>query len=111
MTDLSSLIERIEKSEEASFALEKAIHLAIHGDAAKGQIPPAYTVQVDRAIALIPGGLHFSAQTDRDGAHVSVGRADSDARGTFYVNCHHGDAKTLALAICAAALKARNPSE
>lgn len=55
---------------------------------------------------LVPEGLHFSAQTDRDGAHVSVGKADSDARGTFYTKCQHGDAKTLAMAICAAALKA-----
>lgn len=62
------------------------------------------------AMMLVPEGLHWCCQTDRDGAHVSVGKADSDARGTFYTDCRQGTAKSLALALTAAALRARATS-
>ena len=65
-----------------------------------------YTASIDAAMTLVPEGLHWCCQTDRDGAVATVGRADSDARGIFYTDCKQATAKTLPLAICAAALRA-----
>lgn len=68
---------------------------------------PHFTISFDAALLLILNGLHWTGQTDGDEARMTVGKADSDARGIFYTNCQQGVAKTAARALCAAALRAK----
>jgi len=56
---------------------------------------PAYTRSLDTALKLIPDGKHWMLQTRFNGYHAEVGWP------------HAGNAATPALALCAAALRAR----
>jgi hypothetical protein len=108
--EIKSLIERIEKSEGAAFALDKEIHLAIHGMAANGQIPPAYTAQIERALALLPEGAAWAVTNCKGGIPENADFSASSAAISVNGGEYRANAATPALALCAAALKARNPS-
>lgn len=99
---LSSLIERIEAGEGPSFGLEREIFHAIYGDAARGQIPSAYTGQIDRALGLVPEGWWHGYHTSDAGfeAHCFEPIPDSAL--------FEGRGATPALALCAASLRARS---
>lgn len=108
---LLRLAERLERSTGPDRELDFAILRLADPRAEKtGPLPgdPKYTASLDAAMTLIPEGLYWTSQTDRDGAVMTVGKADSDARGIFYTDYHQATARTPALALASAALKAHS---
>lgn len=100
MPDLTDLIARLEKEPSGSLALDREVWEAVAGDDASAlEIPPAYTVSLDRALTLVPKGRYVKLQIDRthDRAWVWVELDDVEAVA-------HA---TPALALVIAALKAR----
>lgn len=63
--------------------------------------PPFYTTSLDAAVTIVPEGLQWSVQAWRDIVWANV--VTGPGRGPLY----RGEAKTPALALGAAALKAR----
>ena len=129
--EIKSLIERIEKSEGADRELDGAIALSLgwtlqkmKGDARpyyrkpgatqyyNRAEPPAYTASIDAAMTLVPEHSLFTVRTLWDDSKTAglavVSRYEGERR--FWMGEHQSVAATPALALCAAALKARNPS-
>ena len=112
--DILALADRVEKAEASEQAEMIADAWDVLGPIRKWESAEAarFADMLDAeayesaAMMLVPEGLHWTAQTDKDGAHVSVGKADSDARGIFYTGCRQATAKSLGLALTAAALHA-----
>jgi len=104
MTDLSSLIERIEKSEGADREIDRQIGLAV-----SVQPAPAYTASIDAAMTLVPEGWSFEVRSSGTG---DPGQASvwNPMRAPGHEEYRVSNFATPALALCAAALKARNPS-
>lgn len=94
---MKELIERIEKAQAPNLALEWEIHLAVHGIEGAGMYGkhPNYTASLDKALSLVPAknGWNLQGNTDVFCAVVA---------GHYSKTC-----RTPALALCAAALKAR----
>lgn len=85
---------------------------SLHGTVMHRDVP-AFTTSPDSALSLVPKGLGVSVS--RHGKHgddceAHVGKSDSDARGNFMMDTKHGEGKTMALAVCIAALRARATS-
>lgn len=94
------LIRKVEKAEHGSMALDYEIWAHVAGDdASKLDIPPAYSVSIDRAMSLVP-----------DARWVSVERWHNGRGKVAIFGCdQYFEAATPALALCAAALWAREP--
>lgn len=120
MTDLSLLIERIEKSEGADRELDHAIYEALgkpvvrmasastHGTDLVNWAP-FYSASLDAAVTLVPDGWYWRAGHGvlwSGWAHLNLKHPDYCDRGDE----HSAHAETPALALCACALKARNHS-
>ena len=87
---------------EPSAALDATIKAAVIGG---GGMPKRYTTSLDAAVTLVPEGWLLHSMRQGDPASLKS-----------FPNCaeagpHRGTGKTLALAICAAALKARAAKE
>jgi hypothetical protein len=92
--------------------VDQAIDQAIGNVCADGwaHLVPEYTRSLDAAMTLVP--YDMGANVSRHGKRnedcsAYVGKSDSDARGNFMTGTSAGEAKTMALALCIAALKAR----
>jgi hypothetical protein len=96
---LRDLIERVEKAEGPAFVLDCNVGRVLRPDRDSW---PAYTASVDAALSLMPAGRRMSVQQRRSYEPIWVsfmvdGSTEYDATGR---------AKTLALAITAASLRA-----
>ena len=112
---LRDVIAQVEKAEGADASVDEAIYRVLgywwdsgEGEwcapdsprAAEGQEVPAYTSRRGAAVSLVPEGWRWSVDT----LHAAGPLAVCDpARGPYV----RGEAATPALALCAAALKAR----
>lgn len=105
---MDDLIARLEKATEGSMELDDAIHLSLGeklSDDDSIVFVPFYTTSLDAALSLVPEGHSKDmAECPENGAVVRVYfgpiRENSAGEPT-------GRANTLALALCIAALKAR----
>lgn len=113
MTALSDLIARLEAAKEGSRELDVAIIRAGYGipivqdswsdqDLLAGDIVPMYTRSLDAALTLVP-----------DGWQCDVRICDGACRATVGGTKKFGEARapTAALALCIAALKAREAAK
>lgn len=103
MTNLSSLIERIKRSEGADRELDRAIGLAV-----SVQPAPAYTASIDAAMTLVEPRALWAHGSMEDGPFARICWPRPD--GTFTDSYFETNCATVPLSICACALKARNPS-
>lgn len=105
---MSSLIERIEAASEGSRSLDWEIHLH-DGLDGKGMFGshPSYSTSIDAAMTLVPVGFEVSM-------YGAVGSISPQAQlETQQMRDNHdypisGKGASIALALCAAALKARS---
>jgi len=118
--DLIALAERVEAAERPSRELDAQIHFAIHARikplgtetwafVAQTFNIPRYTASVDAAQKLVPDGCVWFAGTDHEVpgmAHVNWPGITTDDRPANYDT----QAASPALALCAAALRARAAS-
>ena len=126
---MSDLIARLEAAEEGSRELDFAIaeHLGMHPRWSKsttkarkmhrhvdGGPIPAWTGGIDAALTLVPEGWDYSIGTDtrkdesaRKYGWARVMERAEDHPGHYTGNELYAEAATPALALCAAALKAR----
>ena len=116
-----TLIEELEAATEGSRELDARIAQAAYPDLRQGggglwylhdvhvRIEP-YTTSIDSALTLVPAGwlwgLHLNDIRDIFGGGLTQAfvREASDDRAAAY---HHAEAASAALALCIAALKAR----
>ena len=111
MTTLAALIERLESATEGSRELD----LAIDRWAREQHLPHVsraqlrYTQSLDAALTLVPGGARYKVGNLRQAWGYDLGRdvfqaalSDTGRRGFIT-----GHAATAALALCIAALRAR----
>jgi hypothetical protein len=68
---------------------------------------PAFTASLDAAMTLVPEGWDWSAGTGRGTGWATLGLPDDDQMGGSSDDEVSCDAATPALALCAAALRAR----
>lgn len=126
MSDLLTLAERCER-EEPAWELECEIGCAVQAAgtivrASEGWLinrgtqhepqwepykPPRYTTSLDAAVTLVPDGAEWNLTNLYGVAHSEVGLNFSD--GNWQTGRHIGG--HLALALCAAALRARAAME
>lgn len=118
--EIKSLIERIEKSEGADRELDHAIYEALgkpvvrmasastHGTDLVNWAP-FYSASLDAAVTLVPEGWSFEVRSSGTG---DPGQASvwNPMRAPGHEEYRVSNFATPALALCAAALKARNPS-
>ena len=103
---MRDLIERLEAADGPQFVLDVEIWKTCHPADWKWQHgrfnPPAYTASIDAALTLVPEGwLWRIMPSDFDGWLAEVWTDDT-------LDCEFGvRAKTPALAICIAALRAK----
>ena len=108
MTNLSDLIAWIEAASGPDRAIDWAIHLrdGLEGVGMYGA-HPAYTTSIDAALTLVPEGYAYTIYggdpNRKDSA--SLGRIPNP--GELMADDYVGEGATPALALCAAALKAR----
>lgn len=104
--NLEALAVRCEAAEAADRNLDAMIHFAITNGVGCGmaQDAPAYSASIDAALQLVPEGWArgFTDRRTVPGMKVNAQCWTSADRSTV-----HGDAATPALALCAAALRAR----
>lgn len=107
--DLAALIQRVEAAEGPSRELDHAISMALSPCNAMmdARACPRYTASLDAAASLVP-----------DGAFWIVSRSSYETRryveiptAAAVVGSIRSDAATPALALCAAALRARQAME
>jgi len=131
MTALLELAERCEKAIWPDRELDAAIGYAVAPEKASIHYRPVYTASIDAAMTLVPedfilGNLRQRTRYElADALQNSVDEREH-REWTAYIHpqtnertfrigprhFHHGDAATPALALCAAALRARTaPSE
>jgi hypothetical protein len=111
MMSLSDLAERCERATRSGAALDAAIWCALNGvalsdklvaDFERGQAP-RYTASLDAALTLVPEGFDWIIGRTNSGLTI---HAEVGGRGGEYQRF----AETPALALCAAALRARDVS-
>lgn len=116
---LNELIERLEKATGPDVALDHAIAFAL-GDNFRASWKPEVTGDLNRAIQLVPKGMSWIIATevilltkDRNGAESKNCCAMViDGASGPYIDLQHAEfAPTTALALCIAALKARQAQE
>lgn len=102
---MDDLIQRIEAAEGADRALDYDIAHLTGDHFRNGGKAPAYTASIDAALTLVPEGYDWSLDNfdgDRGRPHAWVCKD-----GPFY----NATAATPALALCAAALRAKEISD
>ena len=106
MSDLLKLAERCER-EEPSFALERQIMYAVYSvppqHPIEGDKPKPYTTSLDAAVTLVPDDCEqWAVATKKNMPRPIVAQVNE---GSWYAGA------TPALALCAAALRARAHGE
>ncbi len=108
MTDLKSLIAKLETAKKGSRELDWDITIIIEFPR-NGSAPP-YTTSLDAALTLVPEGC-YETILSWNSMKSEFGYCRMNVRGPFGKHGWHedriGEGKTPALAICIAALKAR----
>ena len=114
---MKDLIERLEKATEGSDALDAAIHRAVTGEVViegppfnmpvvmRGGNPvaiPRRSRSLDAALTLVPEGYFVTLATRKDAPPEAFVWWANDTRSEY------GQAPSLPLALCIAALKARS---
>jgi hypothetical protein len=114
MTDLIGLAERCEKATGPDRELEQDICDTVHGPnympnvfQQDGSRIPRYTASLDAAMTLVPNGMGWSVNRYASGTWARAGVYEDNGRDPGY----YCDAATPALALCAAALRARATKE
>lgn len=122
MSDLLKLAERCEAATGPDRELDGAVHTAVTGFEPRrggigwpdnalvvpgfpGWVPlPAYTASIDAAMSLVPSGMEFGcgSKDDSGSAWAWVGKFHGP------LNIEEGEPTSAALALCAAALRARS---
>jgi hypothetical protein len=104
MTDLQSLLSRLEKAQEGNWRLDKAISEKVVGRTYFGGLDQRFSRSVDAALSLVPEGLMVSMT-------IGHGQAVANVKTGSILNPETrewpGYAKTPALALVVAALRAR----
>jgi hypothetical protein len=108
---LLELAERCEAASGPDIDLERDIVSAIAGRRASGPLvmEQRYTASIDAARTLVPEGIGwwFSAGQTRDGNESFAYVIDITGKLHFRAGDPHGKVANPALALCAAALRAR----
>lgn len=100
VTDMASLIARLEQASESSRELDAEIARAMRGAHGDKIDAPEYTDSIDAALLLVPDGAAWSVMQNHISPAASVG---GNRVGPWWRR-----RSTPALALCIAALKARN---
>lgn len=124
MTNANTLADRVEGAEGPSYALDCEIARAINPQATSQTVPPAYSASLDAAMTLVPEG--WQCGFEMHGCYDQVDRPEAwcwpyssdfepdwrDGNEGYRSNPHgyRAVAATPALALVAAALRARNGS-
>lgn len=136
LADLTALIERLEKAGGPSRELDAQIAYAVqldrsdvhnrefvtvferHGPEEMGRVAdtwniPKYTASIDAALTLVPEGWSKTIDEYADGRGVARcwGKAAPGEPFGRGPDTHHVEACTAPLALCIAALKARQTTE
>ncbi len=115
LLDLADRCEREEASWDLSVAIELAIVAGTRRFTGKGPFcvetadqrrynPPAYASSLDAAVTLVPEGASWNVQMYRGSGDAMVVYEDNEDRPDLDAEA---SAATPALALCAAALRAR----
>lgn len=114
MTNANTLADRVEGAEGPSYALDCEIARAINPQATSQTVPPAYSASLDAAMTLVPEGcgVWLHSGSNELGPLLPQSQAPVMARVFFLSKGIDEDAiaATPALALAAAALRARNGS-
>ena len=108
---MSDLAKRIEELEGPRFALEQEIFRVVNPQATAQSKPPAYTASLDAAMSLVPEGWGFRfgelfwVKTDSGEIKSCAKGGVAEMLATDVLSI--GKAATPALALCAAAIRAR----
>lgn len=110
MTDtLAALIERLEKAEAGTFALDREIAEAVGWQGMeKGRRLPCYTTSIDAALTLVPEGWtswEVGSRAGKTRFRAEVSRLPENHIEDAVI----GHARAPALALCIAALRAKEP--
>lgn len=97
MVDLIELAERCEKAEGPDRELDLCIMRYAENIGGAAENAKHYTASIDAALTLVPEGLQFYLSRGDYATAATVGREQE----------WHATAATPALALCAAALRAR----
>lgn len=101
--DIPTLVERIERLEGPDREVDREIALAVNvGE--RGYMLRPFTASLDSAMTLRPKGEPIAFMSVKDVYHAGIGDKDGDAEW-------YAVAATPALALCAAALRARAAME
>lgn len=111
MTALQELIARLEKASAGDRDLDSEIHFVITDGVGCGasRSGPHYTTSIDAALTLVPKGMHYEIDTFPNGKGEPQYLALVAKPLDLSVGWSEG--KTDALALCIAALEARQPRE
>lgn len=109
---MSDLIERLEAATGPLFVLDEEIHALL--PVPKLIIPPAYTASIDAALTLVPEGwegvsLDQGWRCDKGPGGASAYLAEKQYGDCLRTRAEHDS--SMPLAICIAALKAREASD
>ncbi len=115
MIDLITLAERCEAASRADRAIDHDIALFVGAKASNGvlNIAPRYTASIDAALTLVPVGMGWTAgwgqvlPNEPMGGAIVVRNARFIGYDANYDAVAFGEATTPALALCAAAIRAR----
>ena len=100
MSRIAELIERLEKATGPDRELDRSIHIAIDGNT----VVPGYTESLDAALMLVPSWHKWSVACGLLVQYVARVTQVKDSRDFFDGQCD----STPAIALCIAALKARD---
>lgn len=123
-SELIALAERCEAATGPDRELDEAIAVLVGKDSRTGPIHPSlaprgyydgpsYTASIDAALSLVPEGFSWAVGSAEDGGHATVSKMPEDdeaysgGRLPAPEVMTHGYAATPALALTAAALRAR----
>jgi hypothetical protein len=104
---MNELIARLEKAAYPDHEIDVAIHSAL------GVPTRQFTASIDAALTLVPEGCVWTVMTDYElpgRAHINYSIPIADERLRPPAN-FNADAATPAIALCIAALKARNATK
>lgn len=114
MSTLAYLITRLEAATEGSIELDRLIWEAVAGEKArKLELPPCFTISLDDAISLVPEGYAWRIGKIHHGYTRDVKFFVFEASVSFQagpgapIERYYRHGKTMTLALCIAALKAR----
>ena len=106
---MKDLIARLEALNGPNFAMEEALHALVPPP--KVSLPLNYTSRVDEALTLVPKGKYWSVWTSavwEGGKHYAARIFISGGGWVEDTELGTGNGPTAAIAICIAALRARD---